>query len=217
MLYNQEGVSRLAYSECLESHPDLRKGDPQQSEDRGCTEENADIWRGAIAATAVIGVCRPRRLGLDPSTEIDVCRLLISRAQVRVASECKMVYAPKSQDLVKVILLSQKGNAFLQQQQAAIAGLGNKKLTRAIKPGKIRHSRLLLYKDRVYIPSNPAIRAKLLQQYHDNLLAGHFGIDKMAALLRRKYHWIKIEDEYTRVRQFLQSVSAYKSALTQAL
>jgi len=194
MPYNQEGVSGLAHSECLESHPDLRKGNPQRSEDRGYTKENADIRRGAIATTAVIGVCRPSRLGLNPSARINVCRLPISRAQVPAASERKMVYAPESQDLVEVILLLQKGNAFLQQQWAAIAGLGNEKPTGAIKPWKIGRNGLLLYKDRVYIPSNPAIRAELLQRYHDDLLAGHFGINKTAALLRRKYHWIKMED-----------------------
>jgi len=134
MPYNQEGVSGLAHSECLESHPDSRKGNPQRSEDCGCTEENADIWRGAIAATAAIGVCRPSRLGLNPSAEIDVCRLPISRAQVRAASERKTVYAPESQDLVKVVLLSQIGDSLSQQQRAAIAGLGNEKPTRAIKP-----------------------------------------------------------------------------------
>jgi len=195
MSYNQEGVSRLAHSGCLESHPDLRKGNPQRSEDRGYTKENADIQRSAIAATAVIGVCRPSQLGLNLSAEIDVCRLPISRAQVQIASERKTVYAPESQDLVKVILLSQKDDAFLQRQRAAIAGLGNEKPTGAIKPWKIGHNGLLLCKDRVYILSNPAIRAELLQRYHDNLLAGRFGIDKTAALLQRKYHWIKMEDD----------------------
>jgi len=93
------------------------------------------------------------------------------------------------------MLLSQKGDAFSQRQRAAIAGLGNEKPTGAIKPWKIGHSRLLLYKDRVYILSDPAIRAELLQRYHDDPLAGHFGVYKTAALLRRKYHWIKIEDD----------------------
>jgi len=125
---------------------------------------------------------------LKPSAEIDVCRLPISRAQVRVAYERKTVYAPKSQDLVEVILLSQKDDAFLQRQRAAIAGLGNEKPTGAIKPWKIGHHGLLLYKDRVYIPSNPAICAELLQRYYNDPLAGYFGINKTTALLRRKYY-----------------------------
>jgi len=134
MPYNQEEVSGMAHSECLESHPDLRKGNPQRSEDCGYTEENLDIRRSAIAAIAVISMCRPSQLGLNLSAEIDVCRLPISCAQVQIASERKTVCALESQDLVKVILLLQKGDAFLQQQRATIAGLGNKKLTGAIKP-----------------------------------------------------------------------------------
>ena len=34
-----------------------------------------------------------------------------------------------------------------------------------------------------------AIRIKLISRHHDNLLAGHFGIEKTYKLLARKYYW----------------------------
>ena len=34
-----------------------------------------------------------------------------------------------------------------------------------------------------------AIRTELISRHHDDLLAGHFGIEKTCKLLARKYYW----------------------------
>lgn len=33
------------------------------------------------------------------------------------------------------------------------------------------------------------IRTKLISKHHDDLLAGHFGINKSQELIAQKYHW----------------------------
>ena len=42
-----------------------------------------------------------------------------------------------------------------------------------------------------------AIRIELISQYHDDPLAGHFGIDKTRELVGRKYYWpsLRRDDE----------------------
>ena len=36
---------------------------------------------------------------------------------------------------------------------------------------------LLRYKDRVWIPAEATVKAEILQHFHDNSLAGHFGVN----------------------------------------
>lgn len=39
------------------------------------------------------------------------------------------------------------------------------------------------------MPSDSALRAKLMRIHHDDEFAGHFGRDKTETLLKRKYYW----------------------------
>jgi hypothetical protein len=42
------------------------------------------------------------------------------------------------------------------------------------------------------MPLDPVVYIELLQIYHDNTLAGHFGEKKTLDLLSRKYYWPSI-------------------------
>ncbi|MBW0481873.1 hypothetical protein O181_021588 [Austropuccinia psidii MF-1] len=48
---------------------------------------------------------------------------------------------------------------------------------------------LLLFKDRVVIPSNEEIQLNILQKRHDSPLAGHPGQEKTLKLIKRDFYW----------------------------
>ncbi|MBW0562604.1 hypothetical protein O181_102319 [Austropuccinia psidii MF-1] len=50
-------------------------------------------------------------------------------------------------------------------------------------------AKLLLFKDRVVIPSNEEIQLNILQKRHDSPLAGHPGQEKTLKLIKRDFYW----------------------------
>ncbi|MBW0470326.1 hypothetical protein O181_010041 [Austropuccinia psidii MF-1] len=50
-------------------------------------------------------------------------------------------------------------------------------------------AKLLLFKDRVVVPSNEEIQLNILQKHHDSLLAGHPCQEKTLKLIRRDFYW----------------------------
>ncbi|MBW0592628.1 hypothetical protein O181_132343 [Austropuccinia psidii MF-1] len=50
-------------------------------------------------------------------------------------------------------------------------------------------AKLLLFKDRVVIPSNHEIQLDILQKRHDSPLAGHPGQEKTLKLIKRDFYW----------------------------
>ena len=51
------------------------------------------------------------------------------------------------------------------------------------------HNDLILKDNLIYIPDDAEIKKKILQDCHDSLTAGHFGLDRTYDLLRRNYCW----------------------------
>ncbi|KAF4332523.1 gag polymerase env poly [Fusarium beomiforme] len=70
---------------------------------------------------------------------------------------------------------------------------------------------LLRFKNRLFIPHDPALRNELLRIYHDDPLAGHFGIHRTLHLLQRKLHWVGIEKD---VRDYIQTCAVCQGAIT---
>ncbi|MBW0566213.1 hypothetical protein O181_105928 [Austropuccinia psidii MF-1] len=50
-------------------------------------------------------------------------------------------------------------------------------------------AKLLLFKDRVVIPSNHELQLDILQKHHDSPLAGHPGQEKTLKLIKRDFYW----------------------------
>ncbi|MBW0572504.1 hypothetical protein O181_112219, partial [Austropuccinia psidii MF-1] len=50
-------------------------------------------------------------------------------------------------------------------------------------------AKLLLFKDRVVIPSNEELQLNILQKRHDSPLAGHPGQEKTLKLIKRDFYW----------------------------
>jgi hypothetical protein len=46
----------------------------------------------------------------------------------------------------------------------------------------------MLYKGLVYISNNDALKQKVVQQFHDNII-GHLGQWKTLELITREYYW----------------------------
>ena len=44
--------------------------------------------------------------------------------------------------------------------------------------------------DKLFIPSNSAVKQSILHQYHDHPLAGHTGTDKTIELIKRDCYWV---------------------------
>lgn len=55
-------------------------------------------------------------------------------------------------------------------------------------------NRVLLWKNRLYIPDNEALRVLVLESEHDSKVAGHFGQDKTVELVARNFYWPSMED-----------------------
>jgi hypothetical protein len=49
----------------------------------------------------------------------------------------------------------------------------------------------------VWIPENVVLRANLLRKNYDDLIGGHYGIDKTVYLLRMKYYWLYMKRDAT--------------------
>ena len=64
---------------------------------------------------------------------------------------------------------------------------------RGFKIWSITPSGLLLWKGRIYVPKEAAVRRELLELYHDDPLAGHFGRVRTKGLLERYVHWEGID------------------------
>jgi hypothetical protein len=56
----------------------------------------------------------------------------------------------------------------------------------------------------VWIPKDKALCYNILRKNHDNPIGGHYGVNKTAELLKRKYYWLKLkEDVYEHVYRCL--------------
>src|SRR5207249_10894920 len=50
------------------------------------------------------------------------------------------------------------------------------------------------FKDRIYVPTDPKLQLKLLQEYHDTPIAGHLGVEKTYEALSRNFYWPRMAD-----------------------
>ena len=52
----------------------------------------------------------------------------------------------------------------------------------------------LYFKDRIYVPTDPKLQLKLLQEHHDTPIAGHFRVEKTYEALSRNFYWLRMAD-----------------------
>ena len=54
---------------------------------------------------------------------------------------------------------------------------------------------LIYYKDRIFLVPGSAFKAKVLQAYHDSLMAGHQGINKTYKQVRERLSWKGLKED----------------------
>ena len=59
----------------------------------------------------------------------------------------------------------------------------------------MNEKRLLLYKDRLYVPNVPKIKLLILNEIHKNPYSGHPGYQKTITMLRKYYFWLNMKNE----------------------
>ena len=50
-------------------------------------------------------------------------------------------------------------------------------------------TKMLRFKGRLWVPPEASVKAEILRRYHDDPLAGHFGVRRTEDLIQRHFHW----------------------------
>ena len=64
---------------------------------------------------------------------------------------------------------------------------------------------MVYFQDRVYVPNDPDLKLRLLQEHHDTTYSGHFGITKTYAAIATHYYWPTL---YRDVSRYVKSCDA---------
>ena len=68
----------------------------------------------------------------------------------------------------------------------------------SLAPWSVTERGIVRHAEALYVPEDEAVRTALLQRYHDDALAGHFGYDRTLELIRRKYWWTHLPKDTKR-------------------
>lgn len=129
----------------------------------------------------------------------------IPQCEVQAADVMEHVYSSQVGDhLGNLIMRLQTNDQGTQRRKAAVTqGLPGHKGWDVGPEGLVR------FKGRLYVPAGANLRRKLLSLYHDDALAGHFGMNRTEELLRRKFHWVNLQDD---VAEYVQSCAVCQGA-----
>jgi hypothetical protein len=86
-----------------------------------------------------------------------------------------------SKPLLEVIKLAQRVDPTTHERRRRVEGMN----TGRHSPVCSVHNGTLYFRDRVYIPRHLRLRREILQLYHGDKLAGHFGMARTRKLLQR--------------------------------
>ena len=70
---------------------------------------------------------------------------------------------------------------------------------------------LLRYKDRIWIPAEASVKSEILQRFHDDPLAGHFGVNRTEELIQRRFHWKKMRQE---IQEYVRSCATCQGVVS---
>ncbi|SCO20290.1 uncharacterized protein FFB20_15917 [Fusarium fujikuroi] len=101
-----------------------------------------------------------------------------------------------SKPLIEIIRLAQSRDKTIPSRKDKISKANRGEGSREWKV----KDNLLYFKDRLYVLLEPNLRKEILGLYHDDPLAGHFGIKRTQELIQRKLHWEGLE---TDVKQYV--------------
>ena len=120
------------------------------------------------------------------------CIQAVTKEEAKHATGQQPPYMEVGEPLIELLRKAQGQDAGLQSQFAHESQVkGPRKATYLV----MNPSGLLLYKDRVVVPREPTLQQELLRLYHDDPLAGHFGVNRTLHLLQRRFYWKGIRSD----------------------
>jgi len=120
-----------------------------------------------------------KRVASDPPT--GPWQKTLVRAVVNAITRTETPLNDTGEDLASLIRQLQSTDAALEEllQRSRDAG----------EDTWVKDNDLWYFQEKLYVPGDVALHARLMRIHHDDELAGHFGRDKTEALLKRKYWW----------------------------
>ena len=113
---------------------------------------------------------------------------VLPNCQVQKTNVVEDIYSNEiSTNLKELIQISQSMDKLSQNRINAIK-IGSQ----LPKNWHIGDDDLLMFKERLYVPTNQILRTKIVQVYHDDPLAGHFAAEHTENLVKRKFFWPNI-------------------------
>jgi hypothetical protein len=114
----------------------------------------------------------------------------VSRAMAQAAVATASPYDEESgEDLLATISKLQDEDRVCRSIKA------NPKIgTAGLKDWSVKNG-MLRWRDRIFVPDSQEVKREILQLFHDDPLAGHFGRDKTLELIQRRFHWRRIDEE----------------------
>jgi Reverse transcriptase (RNA-dependent DNA polymerase)/RNase H-like domain found in reverse transcriptase/Integrase zinc binding domain/Chromo (CHRromatin Organisation MOdifier) domain/Integrase core domain len=137
---------------------------------------------------------RKRRSRLAPKAHAshpqEVIPIVNPRQEARIATEEMSPYGKVPDALTSHLLSLQSRDAWCSQ------AIWKRSPHGIVEKGDMKgkwhedHASLMRCDGAIYVPNDPATRAEILRQNHDDpWLGGHFGVEKTLDSIRRLYHW----------------------------
>jgi transposase InsO family protein len=126
---------------------------------------------------------------LKPSAGANYCSDCVPRSVIVAAMGTRTAYDVSNKTMHELILECQRRDAFVDSKIQALSSLSKTKVAGSTKGWRVDAAGLLRKHDKIYVPGASALREEILQRCHDDPLAGHFGIERTALLVKRSYIW----------------------------
>jgi transposase InsO family protein len=134
----------------------------------------------------------PERLADWARERVDREQLIPQRAS-REAMSKEDIYADRAgESLTELIRDAQEQDPEMKRRKASYNDPKKKGMSDV---WSVNASGLVCHRDRLFVPEEASLKEELLQLYHDDPLAGHFGINRTVELLQRKFHWRHLEED----------------------
>ncbi|RMZ86289.1 hypothetical protein DV736_g6486, partial [Chaetothyriales sp. CBS 134916] len=127
-----------------------------------------------------------QRVTLEPPAGAGCCSDHVPRYTIVAAIGIQTAYNLDETPLLEVLLESQQKCTFAEGKKKIVSqqsAAGDSKGWRVDPKG------LLHKNNQVYVPVGSALRDEILSQCHDDLLGGHFGVQKTTELVGRQFFW----------------------------
>lgn len=122
---------------------------------------------------------------LNPATGVIGREQFIPRILGEEALLYETVYEDENKSMRDLILICQREDAQAIQIRNKLQDTQNHN---AGSLWSVDHNEVR-FNGKLYVPPQESIRMAILKRYHDDPLAGHFGVGKTLELVQRKYNW----------------------------